>query len=278
MRQHWQDDPTQSPQEGESHLARDEAAQPRPADRRFQPGQPAVNIPAVVLALIAAFMLVHLLRTELLDRHAARQLVLSLAFLPLRYALPEGVSPADLPGGWAAWFASPVTHMFLHAGWRHLIINSVWLAAFGTPVARRLGAVRFLLLACVSAAGGALLFLALHQGEGAILMGASGAISGLMGAAVRLIYATGDTLLEGVRADLTRVRPLSLIELVRKPGPRTFIIVWLGTNLVFGLWSLGTPGMQGSIAWDAHLGGFLTGLLAFPLFDRRPAAAYSGPA
>ncbi len=268
MRQDRQDNAMQDPDKDESAPARNGTAQTRAGYRRRRHGQPAVNIPAIVLALIAAFVLVHLLRTQILAPEAARQLLIALAFLPLRYALPEGVSPGDLPGGWAAWFLSPVTHMVLHAGWGHLTINSVWLAAFGTPVARRLGAIRFLLLACLSAAGGALVFLATHYGEGAILMGASGAISGLMGAAVRLIYATGDTLLEGVHADLTTVRPLSLADLVRRPGPRTFIIVWLGTNLVFGVWSLGTPGMQGSIAWDAHLGGFVTGLLALPLFDR----------
>lgn len=234
--------------------------------------RPAVNLPGVIILLIAAFVGIHLLRTVFLDRETALRLLVTLAFLPDYWSLPPDVSPADLPGGWAAWLARPVTHMFLHSGWGHLIINSVWLAAFGSPVARRLGPVRFLLLAAAAAAGGAFLFMLLHRGEGAVLIGASGAISGLMGAAVRLIYATGDTLMEGIRADLRYVRPLSLAECLTRPGPRTFIIVWLGINLVFGLWNIGAPGEAGSIAWEAHTGGFLVGLVAFPLFDRRRPA------
>src|SRR5262245_65853199 len=89
-----------------------------------------------------------------------------------------------LPSGGAdVW--TFVTYAFIHADWTHLLVNSIWLLPFGSAVARRFGAVRFLAFFAVAAAAGAALHLATHAGEQFPMIGASAAISGTMAAAMR---------------------------------------------------------------------------------------------
>jgi len=156
----------------------------------------------------------------------------------------------------------------IHAGWLHLMANSLWMAAFGAPVARRTGPLRFVMLMLVSAAGGALFYLTMHWGAPALLIGASGGVSGLMGASIRLIYADGASLSEGLHRDLMKVRPLTVPQTFLLPRPRAFILIWMGINVLFGMFGVGSGGRMNAIAWEAHMGGFLTGLLFFSLFDR----------
>jgi membrane associated rhomboid family serine protease len=63
---------------------------------------------------------------------------------------------------------------------------------------------------------------------------------------------------------------LPLAQTLRNPTVVIFIIAWFGTNLVFGLFGAGAGISSGPIAWDAHVGGFIAGLLMFPVFDRAP--------
>ncbi len=226
---------------------------------------PAFNAPMILLVLIAVFCLFQLAQDNLPPLQAQR-MVISLAFLPLRYAMPLDMA-AQLPGGLAAWTGGPFTHMFLHAGWQHLLINSLWLLAFGAPVARRLGAVRFVVLSLLCAAAGALFFLPFHWADETLLVGASGAISGLMGASIRLIFAGNASLAAGLRRDLSRIRPLTIRQSLLLARPRTFILIWLGINLIFGLLGIGAGSQTQTIAWEAHTGGFLAGLLLLGLLD-----------
>ncbi len=230
--------------------------------------QKAFDLPGVILLLILVFAGIQAWRDFFMTPAENYHFLLKYAFLPLRYSLPPDVSMSSLPGGFAAALLGPFTHMFLHAGWLHLVTNALWMAAFGAPVARRVGAVRFVLLMLVSAAGGALVYLAMHWGEPALLIGASGGVSGLMGAAIRLIYADGSSLAEGLRRDLTSVHPLSVLQTFLLPRPRAFILIWMGINVLFGVMGFGSGGRMNAIAWEAHMGGFLSGLLFFSLFDR----------
>ena len=150
----------------------------------------------------------------------------------------------------------------------HLTINSAWLLAVGAPIARRMPALSFLALFGLCAAGGALLFMLLHPGVNASLVGASGAISGLMAAVFRLMYAARD----GKGRQLLRERPLEAPRLgvgamLTRRAPLTAILVWVGINVVVGV-GVGVFGDGMPIAWEAHLGGFFVGLFVFELFDR----------
>jgi membrane associated rhomboid family serine protease len=241
------------------------------------PSEPIFNVPGIVALLIAALVLVHGLREWVLTADADNDLLWLFAFVPVRYAssiLGEGA----FPGGVAADVWTFVTYAFLHGGWTHLIINAVWLLAFGTPVARRFGTARFLAFFAVTAAGGALAHLAVHAGMRVPMIGASAAISGFMAAAIRFAFQRGGPLrlLGNDQAEAYRVPALPLLAVLRDSRVLIFLGVWFALNLLFGLGSLGIDGDAQAIAWQAHIGGFLAGLLAFPLFDPIRAAPCGG--
>src|SRR5258708_6959078 len=123
--------------------------------------QPIFNVPMIILALVAVLGVVHAIFAFVLTEAQADELLLLLAFLPARYAASAPV-PIMLPGGWAADIWTFVTYAFLHADLNHLFFNVLWLVAFGTPVARRFGARRFLAFFLVTAAAGAAAHLAVH--------------------------------------------------------------------------------------------------------------------
>jgi membrane associated rhomboid family serine protease len=214
-----------------------------------------------VLALIGALTLIHALLQYAGEDWQVWNLY-AFAFIPARF----GDSPYPMIPGSQVW--SFLTYAFLHGSWTHLIFNSLWLLIFGTVVARYLGAVRFLLLSGISAIAGALVTLALHWGENYLMIGASGAVSGLMGAAVPIMYGRG-RLMAWPTGDPLIVRPLPFGELVRNRNALIFTFVWLIITLVSGATGFtGTSFItQGGIAWEAHIGGFLGGLASFYLLQ-----------
>ncbi|WP_342641272.1 rhomboid family intramembrane serine protease [Rhodoligotrophos ferricapiens] len=224
--------------------------------------EPMLNAPPVVLGLIALFIVIHLIRS-VLSYDDDLWVILTFAFIPARYLYPAG----ELPGGAGADIWTFVSHMFLHGGWAHVLVNSFWMLAFGTLIARRLGPAGFLLLTAISGIAGAALHLLIYWGEFAPVIGASGGISGQMGAALRLMFSNPGGLLAATRRDQRYVRPLTVRETFTSRGPLTFILVWLAINVIFGLLSFGA-GDDATVAWQAHIGGFLAGLLAFGPIDR----------
>ena len=183
--------------------------------------------------------------------------------------------PTCCRAGAAASLWSFVTYAFLHADWTHVGFNSLWLAAFGSPLAWRLGSSRFLLFSAAGAIGGALLHLVVHPNDLTPMVGASAAISAHMAGACRFVFAAGGPLagLGGAPAVAYRRPAAPLAAVMRDRRVVTFLAVWFGLNLVFGLLGADSGLASGAIAWEAHIGGFVTGLLLFPLFDPiRPAA------
>jgi membrane associated rhomboid family serine protease len=225
--------------------------------------QPIFNAPGVVVAVLGALVAVFLAADPawglLPDETRARWLVL-LAFFPERL----GGGAGALPGGRLAAATQFVTHVFVHGDFMHLAINSAWLLAMGTPVARRLGTVRFLAFFLLCGIGGALFFLPFNA---APMVGASGAISGLMGGALRFLFGP---LTDGEPEPLgSKVGSADLLSLSDTLTDRRILIgigAWTALNVVA---ALAVPAvLEGvSIAWEAHLGGFFTGLLTFGLFD-----------
>ena len=169
-----------------------------------------------------------------------------------------------------------VTYAFLHGAWSHVLLNTIWLVAFGPPVARRFGAAGFLVFMGVTAVAAALAHWALTPMDFMPLIGASGADSGLMGAATRFMFQPGAPL--GAhperRLDIETIPAASLRSMILEPRPRVFLLIWFGTNFLFGYFAPAFGLSDMPVAWIAHAGGFLAGLLLFPLFDRpvRPGA------
>lgn len=236
---------------------------PQPVSRRrfmLAPGrQPVLFAPRIIILLIVTLAIIHLLRVVLapgLDRF----LVVMLGVLPIRYLADSGRVVLMLPGGPGAAAAPFLTYAFLHANFIHLLINSAWLLAFGTTVARRLGAWRFLLFYGICAVAGALLHVLLNPGSTVPMVGASGAISGLMGAAFRISLPA--ILDEGDRRLRSAVAPLTDRRFLTMSG------VWIVSNVIFGITGIRVTEQVLLIAWDAHIGGFVAGALLIGVFVR----------
>lgn len=232
-----------------------------PSGRR----EPVFNAPTIVIVLIAGLVIVHTIR-QLLGYADDGLVVMYMAFIPAR--LTEVGS--GLPGGALAGYTSTLTYALLHANWLHLMINSAWLLAFGALMARRCGAIGFLLLFAASSIAGALFFFLVNANQMVPLVGASGGISGLMGGAFRVIFSANA--FGGVQT--MRERPLAIPRMPLQVAlfDRSTMLgvgMWLGVNLIFGL-GLVDFFESGEIAWEAHVGGFLFGFLLFKWFDKGP--------
>jgi membrane associated rhomboid family serine protease len=234
--------------------------------------EPIFNIPAVVIAVIAACVFVHLARVYMLSEEDDFEFLLTFAFLPVRYSASSALS-GELPGGWGADIWTFVTYAFIHGNAAHLLLNSIWFLPFGSAVARRFGTVRFLAFFAATAAAGAALHLATNFGSEQPVIGASAAISGFMAAAARFAFQRGGPLdlLRGGDDAAYRVPAVPLVTALRDKRIVVFVGAWFGLNILFGIGTLAMPGMDQAIAWQAHIGGFLAGLLLFALFD--PIAA-----
>jgi membrane associated rhomboid family serine protease len=232
--------------------------------------EPILNAPAVVAWTIAALVAIHAART-FLSSDEDTQILLYFAFIPARY---DATSPLAglFPGGLAGDVWTFVTYSALHGDWMHLGVNALWLLAFGSAVAWRFGGVRFLLFMAATAACGAGAHLLTHSGETVPMIGASGAISGMTAAAIRFVFEPGAPMGQfrkrGYAAYAVPAVPVG--DLFRSKQIVTFLIVWFGINLLYAVSSLSLEG-ENTIAWQTHIGGFLSGLFLFPLFDPRNA-------
>ena len=208
---------------------------------------PVLNAPPVVLWLVGLTVAVHLARILLPDT-AQFELFQRLGFIAARYAV-EGAYVADP----LAYLAGPIGHAFLHAGWGHLFLNMGFLLTFGSAVGRRMGPSPFLLLYLASGLAGAFFWAYLEPLSSVPLVGASGAISGLVGAVgVLSLWPDADDSPLGNRRTAI-----------------AFVSVWLASNLLVGLLPF-TPFLEGGdIAWEAHIAGFVAGALLIRSLDGR---------
>jgi membrane associated rhomboid family serine protease len=254
--------------------------------------EPLFNLPGSVLAVVLALVGIHALRDLALDDVTDFRLLVDWSVVPVRWAVafggttaeavlqaigqgPEGTPTFEgelaryvlIQEGGRLW--TGLTYALLHGSWGHVLMNSVWLAAFGTPVARRCGTPRFLLLAAVTAFGGAAAHALVHPYSALPMVGASAAVSGMMAAAIWFIFSPPNWLLEGRLAEPHERRRESLTGLIRNQRAVVFFAVWLATNYLSALLASPLGITDASIAWEAHLGGFLLGLGLFPLLDPR---------
>ena len=194
-------------------------------------------------------------------------------FIPKRY--DSSLLNLQIPGGTGAKIWTFVTYSLLHANLTHLGFNVLWLLPFGSALARRFGAVRFFVFMAVTAAAGALAHLVTHEHAVAPMIGASASVSGTMAAAIRFAFVRG-SFLSFSRGDAdaaAKVPALPLMRALRDGRVLGFLGVWFGVNIIFGVGSIAIGADGASVAWQAHIGGFLAGLLLFSLFDPVPRTA-----
>lgn len=210
------------------------------------------QVPATVIVLAAALALIFVVMT------------VAPASVEAEISERWGLSPERLiaggggPGGWAFAIAPLFTYALIHATWPHLLFNLLWLIVFGTPIARRfLSPLRFLAFFAFCAAAGGVFFSLFHLGDGTLLVGASGGISGLLGGLVRFAFH----------------RPLSKPASAKGVLPLTdkSVLTWSAVvilmNASIAVFGPAAGAGEADIAWQAHVGGYLFGLVAFPAFD-----------
>ncbi len=220
--------------------------------------EPFFRAPAVVLVLIAALVAAHLARLAL-PEGVSERLFAEYGFVPLRYA-PDALDPGSIVER-----AIPfLSYMFLHADAMHLTVNSLWLLAFGPVVARRFGTWWFLVFFAICGAAAAAAYLAIAWGRPGVIIGASGAVSGLMAAGIRMIRAPP-------------AAPGAALAPILSAQVLMFTALWVGVNLVAGLAGLEIMGNVHPIAWQAHLGGYFAGLILAGPFDRIGRKSDMGP-
>ena len=248
------------------------------------------NLPGVVLGLFVVMASIHGLREFILTDEQDAWSLATFAFVPGRLSLlidPAGVADVlatlkvsgnavqeevarfFLGDGRAQWW-TVFTYAFLHANWTHLAVNSMWLAAFGAPVARRFGTPRFLFFFIVTAIAGAAAHFLMHRYDLVPVIGASASVSGLTAAAIRFVFQPNAPLGLGLgaRDEVAYVQPaLPLGRILQDRRVLPFLLVWFAVNFVFGASSEPLGLTSGPVAWEAHAGGFLAGLFLFTLFD-----------
>ena len=208
-----------------------------------------VGVAFVTIALIAINVLVYLFEINR-PEGAIQAFVSAWGVVPREYSAGSDIAP-HIP---APYWSTLVTSMFLHAGWGHLGGNMLFLWIFGDNIEHRIGHIRFVIfyIACGLAAGLAHIFF--NSTSMIPTVGASGAISGVMGGYLLLF-----------------------------PRNRVYVLTWGGVAsvpamLMLGLWivmqfinSVGSVAVtpeteEGGVAYIAHVGGFVMGLLLAPLF------------
>jgi membrane associated rhomboid family serine protease len=191
-----------------------------------------------------------------LDDAGLRDLVELCGIVPARYFDPE----------WARWRGFPahdawpfLASQFLHGGWLHLVSNMWSLAIFGDNVEDRLGSLRFLALYVASGVAAGLVHLATNYDSRVPTIGASGAIAGVMGAYFVLFP----------RARVITLVPIGCWPLVVELPAVIYLGFWFLLQFFSGTAALASAGESSGIAWWAHIGGFLAGILLLRALSRR---------
>jgi len=221
------------------------------------PHEPIFRAPPSILWLIGGLAALHLARVTRPEMQSD-SLIYEYGLYPLRYSRAFLESHMANPGSWWERAIPFVSYMGLHGSWMHLIVNCCFLLAFGPIVARRFGTVLFGLFFVMCGVAAAGFYLALNWGSPVPVVGASGAISGLMAAAIRMLPGQAPWAAQS-EAPLAPLLSRQIL---------VFTAIWAAINLMTAVTGVGVGGEGGLIAWQAHLGGFCTGLLLCEPFDR----------
>ncbi len=213
------------------------------------------TLPIVNWTLIAVNVLVFLFELSLPSRALDR-------FLMIWGAVPVRIWGALLGHGDAFWLITLITSQFLHGGWAHILGNMLYLWVFGDNVEDRMGHLRYLAFYLLCGVIAGLIQTLVLFGSRVPLIGASGAIAGVLGAYL--------VLFPGAR--VTVLAPYFFFGLGFFEVPAAVLLVmWFLLQFINGLAAITTASPSvGGIGWWAHIGGFVAGWLLARLFARRP--------
>lgn len=213
------------------------------------------NTPLATYVIIGFTALLFLMQIGI-PEPALRRLFYTLGLVPLRYSDPA----------WAQWVGYKdlgayqfVTYQFLHGGWLHVLGNLWMLWVFGDNVEDRMGPVRFLIFYLVCGVVAGWIHLLTNALDAVPVVGASGAIAGVLGAYF-LLYPF---------ARLVVMIPILVFPLLVEVPAIVFGVLWFLLQIHGGLAASLAPNSSGGIAWWAHVGGFVAGIVLLPFFLRR---------
>lgn len=160
---------------------------------------------------------------------------------------------ADMNGEWMTILSS----MFLHGGWFHILSNMWVLFIFGDNIESRMGGIRYLVFYLLSGVAAALLQTYILPSSTVPMIGASGAVAGVLGAYLIMFP----------NSRIASLVPIFFIFTLVEIPAFIFLVFWFVSQLYSGLFAL--QGSAGGVAWWAHIGGFVFGILIASFFRRR---------
>jgi membrane associated rhomboid family serine protease len=222
----------------------------------IQDSVPSRSVPVVTRALILINVVVFFFELSL-SRESIIQLFYLFGVVPARFTDPEWAASIGFPIG-SYW--SLLTHQFLHGGWLHIVANMWTLWIFGDNVEDRMGPLRFIIFYLVCGVLAALTQVLVTPDATIPSVGASGAIAGVLGAYL-LFFPT---------ARLIVLIPILFFPFFFELPAVIFLVLWFFIQLFSGTAMLASPQQVGGIAFWAHIGGFIAGMLLCRFFVRRP--------
>lgn len=213
------------------NLGQKKPNKPKPQNNK----EPLINLPITTKYLLGIIVGIFLGTNYLLSPDQQEWVVWHLGFVPGRFTGTAAFEPLAL--------LTPITHMFLHGGWLHIIMNAIMLLAFGSGIEKWIGGKNMLILFFISGLFGVAAHFALNYSSIFPVVGASGGLSGLFAAALLMINKQ--------QGSAQKIWP--------------FVLLWIGISVLFGF--MGSPD-GGQIAWAAHVGGFLGGFAAMKIIKK----------
>jgi membrane associated rhomboid family serine protease len=215
---------------------------------------PRVGFPSLTWTLIAINGIIFIFEISI-PQNILSQIFYVFGLVPARYSLPKwayihGLSFDD--------YLSFLTNMFLHGGWLHILGNMWFLYLFGSRVEDRMGHIRFLIFYLLSGIAANVIFFLVDIHSKIPEFGASGAIAGVMGAYIVMF---------------PKARIVTLIFVLFFPffvdlSAFFYIGFWFILQLFSGTLSFASQ-KTGAVAWWAHIGGFIAGIVLLPFFRKR---------
>ena len=209
------------------------------------------KFPLINLTLILANVLAFLYEIQM-DPEALKGFIFTWGLIPSHFL-------GDPSSAWTNIFTS----MFLHGGWFH-IINNMWvLFIFGDNVEGRMGSIRYLIFYLLGGTAAGLMQTYILPSSDVPMIGASGAVAGVLGAYLILFP----------RSRIASIVPIFFIFTLIEIPAFIFLMFWFVSQIYSGLFAIQGGGGSG-IAWWAHIGGFIFGVIMVSFFAIKTKTAY----
>ncbi|WP_336294177.1 rhomboid family intramembrane serine protease [Bartonella sp. CB169] len=220
-----------------------------------QSKEPLLNVPFIIVVLIALCFCIYIVPKYFFSEQLYIEIIKIFSFIPVLFKSDP-----------LAFCYTLISYSFMHGSLKHVSINMVWLLVFGSPLVRHLGSLRFLIFWVLTAIVAALAYFVLHQDSAVSLVGASGAVSGMMGGIVRYGFPHSCF---GVSMQNERLLGslLSIKSALCSKVVLAYVSIWLSVDFIVAFFPFLFEEDGVLVAWEAHIGGFFSGFLLISFFD-----------